>query len=385
MNKNFCVIPWISLHTYPDGKVAPCSVWNTEYSTNNIKSYTFQGITNSKEFKTIRKDMLDNKIVNGCSLCSKNPTLKNHYNNSFKDEIPNIIKNTNVDGSLINKSEMLYMNIRYSNLCNFKCRTCCQVHSSLIAQENKCTIPVTEISRYIPNYLDIISEELKTVKWINFAGGESTLIAEHWDILDKLIDLNRTNIAITYITNLSKLTYKNKNLIDYAKKFSKFIVICSIDASHERAELYRHGTIWKNTENNLRLLKESKITYKIHCTVGAMNIHHVTDLQKYLLENELIQPESFKISMLVSPKYLSIKILPLDYKIEIADRIEKHIEWLTSINHSFDQWENIIEFMKEDDSHMLPEFLEYNKKLDILRDQNFLNVFPELQKISGAG
>ena len=107
-----------------------------------------------------------------------------------------------------------------------------------------------------------------------------------------------------------------------------------------------------------------------------MNIHHVTDLQKYLLENELIQPESFKISMLVSPKYLSIKILPLDYKIEIADRIEKHIEWLTSINHSFDQWENIIEFMKEDDSHMLPEFLEYNKKLDILRDQNFLNVFP---------
>lgn len=386
MNKTFCVMPWVHVHTRPNGDTSPCCMWNTQNPTGNVNINTIDEIANSSQLNLIRKDMLEEKVNPNCIECnvkekSKTTELSHRLiqNKIFESIIPELVYNTNSDGSLKQSFKMRYMNIRYSNLCNMACRTCGDHSSSLWAQEKKLPTPVIKITDTQPNYLEEIFQRLPEVSHINFAGGESLLIPEHWLILDKLLELNKTDVYIGYVTNLSKLTYQNKNILDYAKKFKKFTMRGSIDASHKRGELYRHGTHWPTIEKNLKEIYNSGINFKVNCTIGAMNIWHAPDLQKYLIENYLIQKDKFFINMLVQSTIQSTKILPVAFKQEVSEKIQKHKNWLQSQNIDSDQWDVAIRFMtSEDHSHLLKQFISYNLNLDTIRNENSFEVFPEL-------
>ena len=65
---NFCMIPWTSMMIYTDSKVLPCSA-----STNivgNCSTNSLSDIWNSSKMKQLRKDMLDDKIIDTCSDCT---------------------------------------------------------------------------------------------------------------------------------------------------------------------------------------------------------------------------------------------------------------------------------------------------------------------------
>ena len=382
-------MPWVHVHTRPNGDTSPCCMWNMKNPTGNVILNTIDEIANSPRLNLIRKHMLEGKINTNCVECnvkekSKTTEISHRIvqNRMFEDIIPELINNTNNDGSLKQPFMMRYMNIRYSNLCNMSCRTCGDHSSSLWAQEKNFSVPVVKITDTQPNYLEEIFQRLHEVTHINFAGGESLLIPEHWLVLDKLLELNKTDVYIGYVTNLSKLTYQNKNILNYAKKFKKFTMRGSIDASHDRAELYRHGTHWPTIEKNLREIYSSGINFKVNCTVGAMNIWHAPDLQQYLIENNFIQKDKFFINMLVQSTMQSARILPTEFKKIVSEKIEQHKNWLNSQNIDSSQWDIAIRFMNSNDhSHLLDQFISYNLNLDRIRNENSFKVFPELSAL----
>lgn len=386
MNKTFCVMPWVHVHTRPNGDASPCCMWDMKNPIGNIKKNTIDEIANSDKLNSIRKNMIKGMYNPSCVECNaKDASATNEIshkvmqNKVFEKIIPELIQNTNDDGSIKTPFKMRYMNIRYSNLCNMSCRTCGSHSSSLWAQEQNSSIPVVKITDSNPKYLEEIFERLFEVESINFAGGESILIPEHWIVLDKLLELNRLDVKIGYVTNLSKLTYQNKNILDYAKKFNNFTMRGSIDASHARAELYRNGTHWPTIEKNLKEIRKSDINFKVNCTVGAMNIWHAPDLQRYLIENDLIGKNEFFINMLIQSEMQSAKILPLHYKTIVSDKIQKHKEWLQTQGIDDSQWSVAIKFMfSQDHSHLLDNFISYNIRLDKIRNQNTFATFPEL-------
>ena len=388
MNKNFCVLPWVHLHSYPHGATAPCCSFDQKQSMGNIKEHTISEIQNSAPINFIRKSMLNDQPVLGCNTCQameqagskKSPRLE--FNNWFKDIVPELVQNTDSNGNLMFPFKQKYLNIRFSNLCNYACRTCGPTHSSLWAQENNETQPVKHILKDISSYKEDVFQHLPYADRINFAGGESLLIAEHWEILDRLIELGRTNVTITYFTNLSKLTYQQKNILDYLAKFPNMKLYASIDASHQRAEIYRHGTVWSTVEQNLKTLYQSGLPYAVWTTVGAMNVWHATDLHKYLIENQLARPDQLKVNNLVDAPWSSTKILPPGIKLEATRKIRDFQQWAESQNHDTSLWDSVISFMNlEDHSHLLDEFISYNKKLDSIRNQSSEEVFPELKEI----
>jgi sulfatase maturation enzyme AslB (radical SAM superfamily) len=354
--------------------------------TGNINNNTIDEIANSKELKFIRKSMLNDIPNPNCIECNvkdlSNTVEISHkvmQNTTFKTLIPSLIEHTAQDGSLTESFKMRYMNIRYSNLCNMSCRTCGDHSSSLWAQEKLSQHPVVKITDTQPNYLEEIFQRLHEVDVISFAGGESTLIPEHWEVLDKLIELDKMDVRITYFTNLSKLNYQSKHILDYTEIFKNFTLLGSIDASHARAELYRNGTHWPTIEKNLKIIYETNTNFKINCTVGAMNVWHAPDLEKHLIENNLIKSHQFSINMLIQSEMQSAKILPLYFKFSVMEKINKHKEWLTSQCIKSSHWDTVIKFMfSEDHSHLINKFVFYNLKLDKIRNQDTFTTFPEL-------
>ena len=389
MKKTFCIMPWIHIHTRPNGDASPCCVWDINKPIGNINDQPIEKLAHSMNFNLLRKLMLMEKPPKECSDCvdkqlSQVPrtSYRSWQNENFKDHIPELLENTNDDGSLKQEFKMKFLNIRYSNLCNMSCRTCGSHSSSLWAQEEKKSNPVIKITETQPNYLDEIISKLPDAEIINFAGGESILIPEHWKILDKLIELKKTNVKIFYVTNLSKLSYQHKNILDYAKLFPNMRLTGSIDASHQRGELYRNGTNWSHIENNLKEIYKNNVPIRINCTLGAMNIWHAPDLQRYLIESSLIKPDQFSISILTQGKILSTKVLPLKFKQEVVKKIENHKLWLASLNIDSIQWDSVMKFMlSEDHSYLLQELASFNKHLDSVRNQDTLSVFPELASV----
>jgi sulfatase maturation enzyme AslB (radical SAM superfamily) len=391
MNKSFCALPWLHIHTFPSGKVFPCCVADKKLPIGNLNDNTIDEIIHSSAMNDIRAKMLKGENVENCmQSCTAHENTKNTSNNFSKRNtinkfyekiIPDLIELTNEDGSFKNKDDfqMKHLNIRFSNLCNFKCRSCYSELSSLILQEEDPTKKTFHIKDVSPTIIDDVYKYLPNVDLIHFAGGETLLIDEHWEIMDKLIELGNTNVSIVCTTNLSKITYKNKNIIDYVKQFKDFTLYVSIDAIKERAELYRSGTIWETIENNLKILVDSGIKFTITSTVGATNIYHIPDVLDYLITNNLIYQDRLIFNILTAPLYLNCRILPADYKKIVTEKIDKYIETQPKFNKRFSELKNFMN--SEDQIHLIPDFVAYHNKKDMHRNQSTVSVFPELASI----
>lgn len=388
MNKSFCALPWLHIHTFPSGKVFPCCVADKKLPVGDLNNNTIDEIIHSPEMNDIRAKMLKGEYVEHCTQScmahENNPksfSKRKTINTFYEKIIPNLIELTNEDGSFKNKDDfkMKHLNIRFSNLCNFKCRSCYGELSSLILQEEvptKKTFHITDISSTI---MDDVYRHLPDVDLIHFAGGETLLIDEHWEIMDKLIELGNTNVSIVCSTNLSKITYKNKNIIDYVKQFKDFTLYVSIDAIKERAELYRNGTVWETIENNLKILVDSEIPFTITSTVGATNIHHTPDMIDYLINNKLIYQDRLIFNILTEPARLNCRLLPIDYKKIVTERLDKLIEFRPEFNKRISDLKNFMN--SEDQSYLIPEFIAYHNKKDMQRNQSTVAVFSELASV----
>jgi sulfatase maturation enzyme AslB (radical SAM superfamily) len=166
---------------------------------------------------------------------------------------------------------------------------------------------------------------------VYFAGGEPLIMKEHYFMLEKLIEYNKSDIRIQYNTNFSELRYKDKHVFDYWKHFKNVSVGASLDASGKRAELMRKGTNWEQTLLNRRRMIEEvpHVDFYINATVSAMNVLHVLDFHKEWTELGLIQAKDWNINICQSPDWYRIDIFPEKFKNEvIIPAYEKHLEWL---------------------------------------------------------
>jgi hypothetical protein len=76
-------------------------------------------------------------------------------------------------------------------------------------------------------------------------------------------------------------------------------------------------------------------------------------------------------------------VLPLDEKMRVQERYLEHLEWLRPQDHlgrATSGYESAIKFMFENDnSHLIRQFFLYTDRLDIVRDEKFDDIFPELR------
>jgi len=402
-SETFCVLPWIHQYIGPPGDVKPCCVYNHKDELGSLKEDTLKDIWNNDTTKQLRLDMLNGVRREECSRCNDREHLQMAFKNGFNKDYFNtrpdnhhIVGNTKEDGT-VEDHKLLYMDVRFNNLCNFGCRTCSPHFStSLITDHRKLYNKKEKEDRddgfQFPGKTEEQTYEellphLPYLKEVYFAGGEPMMQKEHYMTLEKLLECGNTQVKIRYNTNFSKLTLNKWDVVEYWKKFRYVTVNASLDASHERAEYWRKGTVWQETiANRKRLLEECPhVIFRISSTLGWPNIFNVLDFHKEWATEGLIRIDDILLNELDGPLYYSLKNLPEWKKKKIEVAIREHVEWCKE-NHAAHstifKFESVIGFMytdinRVDEEFPAEQFHWITNRLDRIRNEEFFATFPE--------
>jgi len=383
------------MHTTPTGDAKPCCISNSQLKIGNSNVNSLSELVNSPEMNKIRLDMLAGNKISSCEGCyyheshnmaSGRTQANQNYLKYYNEAVPL----TNIDGSLT-EFKMRHFDIRFSNICNMKCRTCTEEYSSQWQLENKKFRTSFIIqSKGNKDFLQEVLDQIPNIKTAYFAGGETLITEEHYIMLEEMLRRGRADIKLRYNTNLSTLKYKDKDLLKLWSKFTWHIDIdASIDHYGNRAEYIRNGTVWAEIEENFKKLQAiPKIKLGVNTVLSIFNVLTLDEFYQYLFDNGMYRSGhfTFGIYKMTSPEYLTALVLPNKYKEDAIRRIKilvsnlrekgfgapmiREIHPITSWIKSEDHWESQKDLFKQ-------EIL----RLDTIRNENFANTFPELAEL----
>ena len=406
-----CAIPWMHLNFEPNGKVVPCCLTSHHnYFAGDLKTQSIEEIWNSKNMKSLRKQMINGDRPKICDTCWKKEDVtgvsgRHYHNRDFPGVIKKIPDITLEDGTCT-EMDLKYWDFRFSNLCNYKCRSCGPRYSSAWVPDAK-KLGYTDQEKVWnigsiedKTNIDFLEDQIDNVKRIYFAGGEPLLMPEHWQILDKLVEKKRFDVKLSYNTNCSTLVYGKKNIIDYWSQWQlgKLEVWPSLDEIGERAELIRSGTVWSKLEENLKeLASHDNIILRPGMTIGAWNVRRLPQIITYLTElgvirrhpviHDYINYNNFFINLLDHPKHYHVSILPDDYRNDTVKELKAFIldhnkkyntdisSIFTQIFHELDQPFNL---------EAAKKFVQVSGQVDGLRNEDIFKTIPEMQVVREA-
>ncbi|MDG1475867.1 MAG: twitch domain-containing radical SAM protein, partial [Vicingaceae bacterium] len=250
-----------------------------------------------------------------------------------------------------NNPEPIYLDIRFSNICNFKCKTCWHGNSSAWFEEgSKRNASDERIIKAFTNNFDELFEYIEDVEEIYFAGGEPLIMEEHYQILEELEKRGFFDIELRYNTNFSNLNFKDKNILEIWKKFKKVHVSASIDASHDLGAEIRKGFNWEQFISNRKEMVKicPEIHFEIAPTISCLNINNIGKLHQELANLELLEVNHIYLNILERPKEFNIQQLNSTEKLISEKILKKHISWLNKNESSskiIEEFENIISYM----------------------------------------
>lgn len=402
-SKTFCILPWTHMHAFPDGRTYPCCLADYWHPVGDLRKNTMAEVWNQDGYKTMRKNMLEDKSCVECTKCYEQEengffSMRNEANRN-QGHFINDVELTNEDGTHP-EFKIRYWDIRFSNLCNFSCRTCGPIFSSnwyndhVKMYNRKPDVLGREMLRveYAAGDEETIQKQMEphipNLEQVYFAGGEPLIMKEHYFLLDRLLEQDKTDCRLIYNTNFSEMRFKDKHVFDYWKKFETVNVGASLDASGARAELMRKGTDWKQAVDNRRqmMTEVPHVDFYVSATISAMNVLHVLDFHREWVDLGLIEPKDFNINICQSPEWYRIDIFPKWFKQEvIIPAYQKHIEWLDpqdKLRRATVGFQSVLNFLTANDRNDLwPRFVQEINTLDDLRGEDFWTTFLEFDKL----
>jgi len=391
----FCMIPWIHMHAFPDGRAYPCCLGDDKYPIGNFKQDSMESVWNQDAYKTMRTNMLEEKPCKECTRCYEQEqsgfiSLRNSTNKNFGQHIA-IVDKTHTDGKF-DEFKLRYYDIRFSNLCNFTCRTCGGWFSSSWYTEEEAIYgkrnypKIMFAGRTETDMWEQLEPHIPYLEQVYFAGGEPMMMEEHYRILKELVKREMFDVKLIYNTNFSRLTLKDDNVLDYWRLFKNVSIGASLDAMGSRAEYIRKGTKWDQIERNRQQMIElcPDTDFYVSSTVSLYNVLHISDFHRDWVNKGFIKPQDWNINILQGPERDRIDVSPQYYKDQAIDKINQHIEWLKPHDHlkrAISGYQGIINFMQDDKSHLLGEFFRVNDIHDQYRKESFEAVFTEYKDL----
>ncbi len=366
-------MPWLHYHVGNTGKVKACCLANIPYGDCNMQS--FDEIWNGEVINQIRNNFLKGEADNRCGVCKR---LEEAGGKSIRQETYEKF------GSYYNENQdqlPLYFDIRFSNACNFACRTCWHGASSAWfseAKQLKRNLGNVALMQNITDFDRFIAETgqaLLQAKEIYFAGGEPLVTKEHYLLLDWLLENNANQMRLRYNTNFSILKFGEYDVLEYWKHFYEVDILASIDAHVKLGEYIRKGFDWQQFQKNRDAIRSLQhVRFVISPTISVLSIKNLPELYRICLLEQIIKADGLYINMLDRPLYYNSKILPVAKKQEVVAEYQKFYDWAekkqipTSVIDQFKECERYM--LSENLSRYWPQFLKETQLIDELRGED---------------
>jgi len=395
-NSEFCVLPWISLEASPIGTVRPCCLAEEEIVDNTghkfqLTTANFADIQNSNYMRDLRKDFLIGTRPGTCRKCW---AVEDASGTSKRQHTLNRLKHIDMGAAWTEDAKpLMFLDLKLGNICNLKCRICGSWSSSQFASEELHYVKDKKASfhyqmlrqgawpRENKTFWDQIDQCLSDIRYIEFTGGEPFLIQEHFEMLQGIVQRGIADqVEIHYNTNGTQFPEYAE---DIWRHFKTVEIAFSIDDIGPRFEYQRTNASWTEVCANLdrfRDLKEiySNIRLQICTTVNVFNVYYIDHVAHWIARNR----ESFDFvywNLLHEIEYFSISRLPRTVKTVV----ETHLKTCDIPLEFFEEFQRIVDFMKNGESLDGTAMLAAMRQLDQRRNQNLLQVMPEWAAIIG--
>jgi MoaA/NifB/PqqE/SkfB family radical SAM enzyme len=175
-------------------------------------------------------------------------------------------------------------------------------------------------------------------------------------------------------------------------KFDKVEVWASIDAIGPRAEYLRHGTNWKKINGNLKTMLANKhIRFSVTPVISLFNALHMPDYIDHLMDLGFSCWQILMGNILINPEPYALAMLPDHLKDQVRKTYDKFLEdkkgvygerTLNDFKHKF---QSIINYLDAPLEHqgtrkdLARRFIYMTRVLDRVRNENFVETYPELK------
>ncbi|MBY0553283.1 twitch domain-containing radical SAM protein [bacterium] len=409
LNSAVCPLPWISASFNTDASFRVCC--NTSHggliTSQGKKLYlaevnSLNEIKNSETVVSLKNDMLAGIRSDFCKSCydvedSGGMSIRQYYLKKYKNFSSELNKNSHLNVGI------KFLDFSLSNNCNLKCRMCTPGASYLLSEDFKKAgfnfdSEYSEKAHVGWKYEGLIEELIKTnsdsLEDILFTGGEPLTNQIHLKVLSQLVAIDvAKKINLTYHSNLMVLP---KPIIELWKNFKSVEVHLSLEGHEQYNDYIRHNSRWNKILENLDTLLSHKkainLWFEIHTVFQAYNVLVIPKFLNYLQRFNPKIPVVPHFIWIDNPSFLSVNSLSLDLKKQAVAEIERFIEDNRAFYQNSKYYEfNLekIEILKsclkrivfEDFKQEQLQFVSYTRKLDSMRNQNVLDVFPELSEV----
>ena len=276
MNKptTLCLAPWVHTYLSPQTERRMCCASrepaqnfrqyiDTAAGTGKYIPITLDEHWNGEHMKSVRKRMMAGETLPECEVCNdkllNTSVYRSYFDHLFNDKYLQVMESTDATGYTTMKP--VSWDYRFTNLCNFKCRTCGDMLSSSWETEQKqhnmidWTNPKNfwmqpEVKKQIEQFQNTqIEEEFSRavedhrVEEVYWVGGEPLMYEQHWRYMRRIIELgDGSNVYARYNTNLSRTNFGNVNLYsDILQHLRDWQICASIDGTGAIGEYIRTG------------------------------------------------------------------------------------------------------------------------------------------------
>ena len=393
-NSTLCVLPWVSLEASPIGTVRPCCLADDEILDDagqkfKLGTANFQDIQNSSHMRNLRAQFLAGEKPQTCRKCwneerAGRASKRMHTLDRLKHMLPD--QEWTQDAK-----PLMFLDLKLGNICNLKCRICGPWSSSQFATEELNFMPRAEQKsshayqmlragawpRENEQFWSQIDTVLSDIRYIEFTGGEPFMIAEHFDMLQGIVDRGIAHqVEIHYNTNGTQWPERGP---DIWKHFKTVEIAFSIDDVGSRFEYQRTNADWTEVCDNLERFRQLRTQYpniQLQCcsTVNVFNVRYIDQLAWWILDQKF---DYVYWNIMHDAWYFSIATLPDSAKTAVTHHLKFNAApaaYQRDIN-------GVVDFMNGGAS--TDGFMTRMKiaDLDRKRNQDFARICPEMAQL----
>jgi MoaA/NifB/PqqE/SkfB family radical SAM enzyme len=462
LSPTFCALPWMHLSSRPDGKMRTCCtsnassvqdpdsnlkigggevgvVRNDDGIPANFNHTSLEEAWNSSYMRNVRKMMLRGEKPASCLKCYKEEdaghlSKRNWETNYWADRfnLNELIDETDANGKIPPK--IRYIDLRMGSKCQLACIMCSPHDSSGWIKEWNSIFPKIQNDKLKntsqwenkgqndgasynwhknnPKFWNDLYAQIPHMYQLYFAGGESLIIEEHYDLLEECIKRGHAkNIELRYNSNAVEW---RDDLFDLWKEFKRIRFHYSIDAYGEQNDYIRYPSNWKHQEEVFWKLDNTapQVEITTATTLMALNVGTIPEFTKWKIEQGFkkinrwpLGAGGINMHFAYWPPQLNVKVLPASVKKTITEKYENEFyPWIDENWNKFTgvaeqgiskeifldnpygikRFKGIINFMNSEDwSQRLPETKEYINLINAQRgwSDKFLQVFPLFERV----
>jgi len=316
-----CMAPWTHTYLSPQTERRICCASrepaqnfqqyiDTAAGTGRYIPVTLDQHWNSEHMKSVRRRMMAGETLPECEVCNSQllntDVYRSYFNRLFEHRYQEAMALTREDG--YTDVRPVSWDYRFSNLCNFRCRTCGDMLSSAWETEQRQHGMIDwsdprnawmqpQVREQISQFQDSQVEqefaqavEEHRVEEVYWVGGEPLMYEQHWRYMQRIVELgDGPRVYARYNTNLSRVDYRGINLYrDILSHVRDWQICASLDGTGRTGEYIRTGLDYQQWLSNFQQgldIKHNARQMRIDFTLtlpGLMEVDRIQQLAQTL-------------------------------------------------------------------------------------------------------